>query len=455
MSNIRHFLLSFVALIFVNATIIDGAFARGAPDGFADLVDDLTPAVVNISTAQTISRPGVLKTSDQQALSLGSGFIVTSSGIVVTNNHVIQKADEIKVTLSDGREYTAILRGKDEETDLAVLQMQEVTGKMPFVKFGDSNKARVGDWVIAIGNPFGLGGSVSAGIISASNRNIQSGLYDDYIQTDAAINRGNSGGPLFDTDGNVIGVNTAIFSQTGGSVGVGFAVSSDLAANIVKQIIDNGVVRRGFLGVTLRDIEKADVTRFGLKNTEGAFVRGVTVGASADIAGIKTNDVIVKFDGKKIKVTRDLNRAIADAPVDRKLPVEVIRNAQLIKLNVMLKWRGETLAQADQGSKNFEIMSKTAARASGLTMESPSVKIRNMFGIKGPVEGVVITSLDPESPAANIVQQGDVIREIAWEPVVGPKEAAEHLERLRKINSGPVQILVQRGDLQFYQLLKP
>ena len=453
--RVVRFFLCFVAVMMVTPL----AMAKGTPDGFADLVTKLNPAVVNISTAQRLNKaaePGSLrdKMGGKQALSLGSGFIITSSGIVVTNNHVIQNADEIMVTLNDGREFTATLRGRDELTDLAVLQMQGLTVKLPSVKFGDSKKSRVGDWVVAIGNPFGLGGSVSAGIISASNRNIESGLYDDYIQTDAAINRGNSGGPLFNMDGSVIGVNTAIFSQTGGSVGVGFAVSSDLATNVVRQLIDKGEVRRGFLGVNLRDVEKEDLTNSNLPNMNGAYVESVNNGTPAQRAGMKPGDVVISFDGREISESRDLNRAIADAEVGKALPLKVRRNGQVVKLSVILQLRQPDVLAFDPLGQS-QNLPKGAAMTAGMTLEKPSTKIRNRWGISGPVEGVVVTAIDPKSPVALVLQPGDVIIEMAWQKAESPKGVAASMEKLRKLNSGSVQVYVRRGDLLFYELIRP
>ncbi|MGD9800059.1 MAG: trypsin-like peptidase domain-containing protein, partial [Parvularculaceae bacterium] len=251
---------------------------RGTPDSFADLAEQLAPAVVNISSAQKV--PGgkgetaspLQKKFAPQAVSLGSGFIVDPKGIVVTNNHVIDNADQVTVTMSDGREFKAAIRAVDRETDIAVLELETPPAKLPYVNFGDSNTARVGDWVMAIGNPFGLGGTVTVGIISARNRDIDAGNFDDFIQTDAAINRGNSGGPLFDMTGKVIGINTAIYSQTGGSVGVGFAVPADLASVVVDQLLAHGETRRGWLGVSIDEMTPKLATELGFERPRGAVV---------------------------------------------------------------------------------------------------------------------------------------------------------------------------------------
>ncbi|MFQ5562114.1 MAG: Do family serine endopeptidase [Parvularculaceae bacterium] len=435
-----------------------GAQARGAPDGFADLAERLSPAVVNISTAQRVN--GVTTTGELEDLrrkfggrtaSLGSGFIVDPDGVVVTNNHVIDNADEITVTLHDGREFRATIRGRDSETDLAVLEIDDASVRFPYVEFGDSDRARVGDWVVAIGNPFGLGGSVTAGIISARNRDIQAGQYDDFIQTDAAINRGNSGGPLFNLDGEVIGINTAIYSQTGGSVGVGFAVPADLASTVVSQLLEYGETRRGWLGVTIDEVD-ADLARsIGLDRPRGALVSVVRPNSPALVAGVKPDDVIIEFNRKPVDSVRDLTRAVAETPVGTTAPMVVIRGSKRITLAVRVDRRETRLLAAATG----DILPKGAARSSGLTLQEPTSEVLQAYGLPAGVQGVVVTSVDPESPAAIILQPGDVILEIGWERITRPEAAVEKLEKLKNLNSGPVQIYVQRGDLLFYESLRP
>ncbi|MEZ5893391.1 MAG: trypsin-like peptidase domain-containing protein [Parvularculaceae bacterium] len=310
---LRGFAAVVAAAGLMTAPALAAAPGRNAPESFADLAERLTPAVVNISSAQ---RTAGAKTSgdlaplqrkfNQPAVSLGSGFIIDASGIVVTNNHVIDNADDITVTLHDGREFKATIRGVDRETDLAVLQLDGGATKFPFVSFGDSNAARVGDWVIAVGNPFGLGGTVTVGIVSARNRDINSGQYDDFIQTDAAINRGNSGGPLFDLNGKVVGINTAIYSQTGGSVGVGFAVPADLADTVVSQLLAYGETRRGWLGVSIEDVTPELASSMGLRAPKGAVITVVRPNSPAADAGLQPNDVIVLFNKREIGSVRDL-----------------------------------------------------------------------------------------------------------------------------------------------------
>ena len=319
----RHGLIAALAAISLGFGAAEAAAPyRGAPSSFADLAEQLTPAVVNISTSQRA--PGVKASGELaplqkkfsgQAVSLGSGFIIDATGIVVTNNHVIDNADEISVTLHDGSEYKATIKGVDRETDLAVLQLDAPGVKFPAVSFGDSGKARVGDWVIAVGNPFGLGGTVTVGVISARNRDIEAGNFDDFIQTDAAINRGNSGGPLFDMNGGVIGINTAIYSQTGGSVGVGFAVPSDLASLVVEQLIKYGETRRGWLGVSIDEVSPQLAGKTGLDRPRGAVVSVVRPNSPAQAAGIQANDIIVEFNKRPVSSVRELTRAVAETPV--------------------------------------------------------------------------------------------------------------------------------------------
>jgi serine protease Do len=416
------------------------AEARGAPDSFADLVERVTPAVVNISTTQRFGE------RDPQAASLGSGFIIDQAGLVVTNEHVIRNADEIKVILFDGREFPATLRAVDDETDLAVLEITANGVRFPAVRFGQSSKARVGDWVVAIGNPFGLGGSVSAGIVSAQERNIGTGLYDDYIQTDAAINRGNSGGPLFNMDGDVIGVNTVIYSDDGGSVGVGFAVNADLASQVVEQLIEFGTTRRGFLGVTPREVEAEDLASLGLSSMEGVVVAAVREDSPASRAGLVKDDVILRFGRLPIDDRTDLNRAVADTAAGETVELTVMRQGERLTLAVTLSKRERELRAA---------IGTPALNAGGLTLQAATDEVRRAYGIAEGVDGVVVTAVDPRGAISTILQPGDVIREIGWDSIDDPSDFSQHLQRLRQARSGPVQMLVQRGDRLFYDTINP
>ena len=455
--KVKSAAIALAASVFIAEAAVAAPVSRGAPESFAELAEQLTPAVVNISSAQSSKSRGSSEFESLQrkfgrpAVSLGSGFIIDPSGVVVTNNHVIDNADEITVTLNNGKEYKATLKGRDRETDLAVLQL-EGGSKFPHVSFGNLDRARVGDWVIAVGNPFGLGGSVTVGIVSARNRDIQSGQYDDFIQTDAAINRGNSGGPLFDLGGNVIGVNTAIYSQTGGSVGVGFAIPSDLARSVVDQLIEFGETRRGWLGVSIDDVTSDVAARLGLKDAKGALVTVVRSNSPASDAGVSANDVILEFNRRSINSVRDLTRAVAETKVGAKVPMVVRRDRKRVTLQVVVDRREDRLlASANPAAP----LPANAAVGSGLTLQEPNEELREAFSLPPGVEGVVVTAVDPDSPAAIVLRPGDVILEIGWERVSRASAAVDKLGKLRNLNSGPVQIYVQRGDLLFYESLRP
>ncbi|MGE0409770.1 MAG: Do family serine endopeptidase [Amphiplicatus sp.] len=433
--------------------------AAAPPEGFADLVEGLTPAVVNISTSQrsagapaTGELAPLLRKFGGRAVSLGSGFIVDPAGIVVTNNHVIDNSDEIAVTLGDGREYKATIKGVDRETDIAVLQLDAKGVKFPSVRFGDSASARVGDWVVAIGNPFGLGGTVTVGIISARNRDIEQGSFDDFIQTDAAINRGNSGGPLFDLKGSVIGINTAIFSQTGGSVGVGFAVPAELAATVVEQLLKYGETRRGWLGVSIDEVSPQLAAKLGFDRPKGAVVSVVRPDSPAAHAGVLPNDVILEFNKRAVNSVRDLTRAVAETPVGATAPMIVLRDKKRVTVMVKLDRRETAVLSAASG---LAPLPAGAAQGSGLTLQKPTRDIIAAFGLPADIEGVVVTNVDPESPASAVLMPGDVILEIGWERMTRPEVAVDKLTKLRNLNSGPVQVYIQRGDLLFYESLRP
>ena len=341
--------------------------------------------------------PGGPKGGDLQphkTNSLGSGFIVDTSGIVVTNNHVIADADEISIIMNDGSKFKAELVGVDKKTDLAVLKFKP-TKPLIAVKFGDSDKLRLGEWVIAIGNPFSLGGTVTAGIVSARNRDINSGPYDSYIQTDAAINRGNSGGPLFNLDGEVIGVNTLIISPSGGSIGIGFAVPSKTVAGVVDQLRQFGELRRGWLGVRIQQVTDEIAESLNIKPARGALIAGVDDKGPAKPAGIEPGDVVVTFDGKDIKEPKDLSRVVADTAVGKEVDVVIIRKGEEQTLKV-------TLGRLDDGDKAVQAAAKTqepaekpvTQKALGLDLATLSKDLRSRYKIKDSVKGVIITSVD-------------------------------------------------------------
>jgi len=449
--------------------------ARAAPGSFADLAEKLVPAVVNISTTQTVSAgetgpqtpfpPGSPfeeffkdfferqrpegRRPLRRATSLGSGFIIDPEGIVVTNNHVIDEADEITVILQDGTRLPAEVVGRDVKIDIAVLKI-EPKEPLTAIVWGDSEAARVGDWVLAIGNPFGLGGTVTAGIISARKRDINAGPYDAFIQTDAAINRGNSGGPLFNMNGEVIGINTAIISPSGGSAGIGFAVPTTLAKRSIDQIRKFGHTRRGWLGVNIQKVTDELAEGLGLDKPKGALVAGVRENSPAEAAGIQPGDVIVSFDGKDVPEMRALPLIVAETEVGAKVKVEVWRKGQLRTLEVTIGEleEAEKVAAASGGS-----LGKPARDVVTLGMKLAEITpaLRERFELSDEAEGVVVTAVDEEGAAAEKgLRPGDVIVEVAQEEVATPADVVAKVEEVEKSNRKSVLLLVRRGtDLRF------
>ena len=447
--------------------------ARAIPESFADLTDRLSPAVVNVSTAQMLDGgPGLEEGSPLEDLfrdlypdggqgprrvqSLGSGFVISPDGLVVTNNHVIEDADEVTINFPDGLSLTAEVIGTDPQTDLALLRIEH-SAPLPFVAFGDSDAARVGDWVLAIGNPFGFAGSVSAGIISARNRDINAGRYDDFIQTDAAINRGNSGGPLFNMQGEVIGVNTAIISPTGGSIGIGFAVPSTLAARIVNQLQEYGITKRGWLGVRIQTVNDELAEALGLERPAGALVAEVTPGGPAAEAGIEAGDVILNFDGKDVTEMRTLPRLVADTEVGKAVRVTVFRQGktQTLKATIgLLDEEGETAtadAVPDVADDDGEA---TELPRVGLTLRPLSQSARVEYGIAEDVEGVLVSEVAEGGAAAEKgVQPGDVIVEVGQEAVRTPAEVEAQVVKAVDADRKSVLFLIHSdGDLRFVPL---
>ncbi len=470
------------AMVLPTASTASGA-VRGT-DVIADVAEKVIDAVVNISTSQKVetrNAPTPQLPNDPQldelfrdffnrrgqqgeqnpqrgprrVNSLGSGFIIDPSGIVVTNNHVISEADEVTVILNDGSRLKAEVIGKDQKTDIALLRVK--TDKpLKAVKFGDSEKLRLGEWVIAIGNPFSLGGTVTAGIVSARNRDINSGPYDNYIQTDAAINRGNSGGPLFNLDGEVIGVNTAIISPSGGSIGIGFAVPSKTALPVIDQLKQFGETRRGWLGVRIQQVTDEIAESLKISPPRGALVAGVDDKGPAKPAGIEPGDVIVKFDGKDIKEMRDLPRAVADTPVGKQTPVIVIRKGKEETKTVTLGRLedGEKLAAVDP--KKESTPDKTVVKKSlGIELANMSDDLRKRYKIKDTVNGVVITGIDAGSPAAEKrLSPGDVVVQVQGEAVATPDALQARLDQLKKDGRKVVMLLLSKpdGETQFVAL---
>jgi serine protease Do len=387
--------------------------------------------------------------------SLGSGFVIDPSGIVVTNNHVISEADEITVIFNDGTRLKAEVIGKDQKVDLALLRVK-ADKPLKAVKFGDSEKLRLGEWVIAIGNPFSLGGTVTAGIVSARNRDINSGPYDNYIQTDASINRGNSGGPLFNLEGEVVGINTAIISPSGGSIGIGFAVPSKTALPVIDQLRQFGETRRGWLGVRIQQVTDEIAESLNIKPARGALVAGIDEKGPAKPAGIEAGDVIIRFDGKDIKEMRDLPRVVADAPVGKDVPVVIIRKGKeetrTVKLGRLEDGEKLALASKQQDTPaNPGVVKKTL----GIELSNLSDDLRKKYKIKDTVRGVVITGVEANSPAADKrLSAGDVIVEIAQESLANADDFQATIDKLKKEGRRSALLLVAGadGELRFVAL---
>ncbi len=460
------------------------ALARG-PDGISEVAETVIDAVVNISTSQTVdSKVGPMpqlppgspfeeffdeffknrrgqgdnpnrEHTPRRVNSLGSGFIIDASGIVVTNNHVISDADEINVILNDGAKLKAEIIGRDQKTDIALLRVKP-DRPLKAVKFGDSDKLRLGEWVIAIGNPFSLGGSVTAGIVSARNRDINSGPYDNYIQTDAAINRGNSGGPLFNLEGEVIGVNTAIISPSGGSIGIGFAVPSKTALPVIEQLRQFGETRRGWLGVRIQQVTDEIADSLGMKQTRGALVAGVDDKGPAKPAGIEPGDVIVKFDGHDIKEMRDLPRVVADTPVGKDVQVTVVRKGKeetkTVRLGRLEDGEKKPALAKNEGTPDEKSVVK---KTLGLDLSNLTEDLRKRYKIKDTVKGVVITAVEGGSAAADKrLSAGDVVVEVAQEPVSNAADVQKKIDQLKKDGRKSALLLIANaeGEVRFVAL---
>ena len=419
-------------------------YAKNTPQSFADLAEKLMPSVVNISTTQTIKTksnqfpfqfpPGspfedmfkeFERPQERKASSLGSGFVIKKNGIVVTNNHVIANADDI-VVIVNNKEYDAKVLGADPYADVAVLQIESKENFTP-VQFGDSDKARVGDWVVAIGNPFGLGGTVTSGIISARNRDINLTRYDDFIQTDASINQGNSGGPLFNLDGQVIGINTAILSPSGTSSGIGFAIPANAASNIINQLIKFGETKRGWLGVRIQQVTKEIAEVQQLKEPNGALIAGVSEGSPAEKSGIKPGDIILEFDGKKIKTMRNLPKIVANTEVGKNVNVKIWRNKKLISKQLVL---GRL-----ESSKEFLAENKKIKKPKYVEIEKLKISIRDLTsddidqrGLDKNLKGVVVTEISSKSPLSFLLTSGDIIVELQSQAIKNTKD----LEKVSK-----------------------
>jgi serine protease Do len=488
------------------SAMVAAAPRPGAPMSFADLAARLQPAVVNISTKQVLRvnrqqqlPPGLEDffrqfgapvpgqggddddnsggggsgggsggsggQSVQRGGSLGSGFLISADGYVVTNNHVISPArtgatvEEITVTLADRREYRATIVGRDQASDLALLK---INGQgLPFVRFGDSTRTRVGDWVLAIGNPFGLGGTVTAGIVSALHRNLQSGVYDRYIQTDASINMGNSGGPMFDLNGNVIGINTALYSPTGGNIGIGFAIPAEQARPVIEQLQKGGKVSRGYIGVGLQALDEDIAESLGIPKNQGELIRSVSPGGPAARAGIQQGDVVVAVNGQPVSPDQSLAYLVSQQPVGAKVPVTVVREGQRRTVTVTVAQRPteEELARqggtgedanpmASPGEQQQSTSQRSARESLGLTVQTLTPEIARSLRLSdATVKGVVVTAVDPNSDAASKgIQVRDVILSINQRATTTPEQAAAAVAAARAGGRKSVLLLIRRGN---------
>lgn len=474
--RLRAGLFAFGLTLLMVLMLVSRVEAKENEGTLADLAAALQDSVVNISTSQKVENafpegmpqlpegsPGerrfkeFLERRRQQqqrqrnVSSLGSGFVIDASGLIVTNNHVIKDADEIFINFVDGTKLKVEkVLGVDAKSDIALLQVKPEK-PLKAVKFGSSKKARVGDWVMAIGNPFGLGGTVTIGIVSAKNRDINAGPYDEFIQTDAAINRGNSGGPLFNMAGEVIGVNTAIISPSGGSIGIGFSVPSDTVVNIVDQLKKYGETRRGWLGVLIQRVTPDIAEGFGLDKPTGALIARVTKGGPAEKAGLQAGDIILEFDGNMVKSSRVLPKIVALTPVDKSVKVKVLRGDQELTVDVsiaLLQVNKTTEAKLspdqdlDEESDQMEL--------AGLTLGELSGEFRRKYRISNKLKGVAILAVDPESEAAKKgIRAGHVIVDVMHESVTSPEDVMKKVEKFKGRNGKSIIFYISRGNGEF------
>jgi serine protease Do len=467
--------LLIVTALFVSAPVVSSAQPEQIQTGFADLVEKLSPAVVNISTSQKVKGAqgyfgmpfeGLPNTpefepfrqffdrfggqmqqpQEREVFSLGSGFIIDAQGYVITNNHVVAEADEVAVTLSDNRKFTAEIIGRDPKTDMALLKIKD-SKPFPYVPMGDSDAMRVGDWVIAIGNPFGLGGSVTQGIISARQRSINAGPFDDFLQTDAPINRGNSGGPLFNTKGEVIGINSAIFSPSGGSIGIGFAIPTALAKPIIEQLKSQGHVVRGWLGVKIQEVTDEVAESVGLDSAKGALVMDVGAGSPAEKAGLKTGDIVLSFDGKEIKEMRFLPRMVAETKIGNSVPVSYWRDGKLQTTQVVVARLDEEDAEPVKASKDKKEKIGSSQTVLGMELVPLNAALKQNFSVRKGVEGLAILDVASGSEAAKRgIRGGDVIVAVNNIAVASVADMQKLVENARKAGRKFVLITIAREN---------
>ena len=458
------------AILLVALVTVPSGSAEASIDprqGFADLIEQVEPAVVTVEVSKTMDpqlsgysnggpqaeeflrrffgNPGMTGQPQQprQAQGVGSGFIVDDEGYIVTNNHVIEGADRVTVRLVDEREFEAEVVGYDEQTDLALLKID--ADDLTVSEFGDSDDARVGDWVVAIGNPFGLGGTATVGIVSARGRDIQSGPYDDYLQIDAPINRGNSGGPVFNTEGEVVGVNTAIFSPNGGSVGIGFAIPANMVSDIVEELKDSGAVDRGWLGVSLQNIDEEMAATLELPSTNGSLVAEVVKGSPAEKAGIEVGDVITEFDGASVDDGRELSRLVGGSDSGEKVAVTVLRGDKEVEINVQLGDAATRIAANDSEQKIKDL---------GMTLAPLTDDIRQSLGVDEEVSGAVVVRVDPNGVAATQgFRRGDIVIQADRQEIENPADLRNAMSGAKKKGKTSVPVLVKRGDVQRFASL--
>ena len=445
----------------------EAADQQTRPDSFTQLSKQLLPAVVNITTSKVIAND-LPMFEDGEPLSefnpffgrdpegfsqegaLGSGFVISADGLIVTNDHVITGADEINAVFSDGRTLRAELIGTDEATDIAVLKVEQ-DEPFAFVEWADSESAQVGDWVMAIGNPFGFGGSVSVGIVSARNRDIQSGNYDDYIQTDAAINSGNSGGPLFNLNGQVLGVNTAIITPTGGSVGLGFSIPSNLAQQISAQLIEFGKARRGWFGVNIQNADRDLAKAYGLEGGTGVIITRITEDGPASKADFEVGDLIVSFDGQAVRNERALTRIVADTEIGKQVRVELIRDGQVRTVDFEL---GEL--NADDGSDEEEVIETESTLTDnllGVDFVELTEDERRRYRVPSDITGVLVRSVSPRGPSFGKLSKGDVVMEMAFEVVETPEDALIAMDKAAEREGQPLLVRVYRNRQTRFQAI--
>ncbi len=480
----RTLLAAAISAALISATALNGVFAvpEASLDArnenalvqtssFANLIQSVKPAVVNISIAGKQTAGTSLATPNfefppgspfedlfrhffdgspeqrpdfggtPQTRAMGSGFIIDASGYVVTNHHVIDAGNTITVKLNDGSQYAAEVVGADPKTDLALLKI-DADKPLPFVSFGESDLARVGDWVVAIGNPFGLGGTATTGIISARGRDIQSGPFDDYIQIDAPINRGNSGGPLFDTSGRVVGVNTAIYSPNGGSVGIGFAIPSAMVKSVIEQLRAEGRVERGWLGVTIQPVDDDVANSLAMVKPQGALVAGVTTDSPAAKAGLRPGDVILSFNGKEVEQMKDLPWLVADVKAGKKVKMEVWRDGKERTLKAII----QSTPEQDARRASANNPDKLSAGKLGLKLAAISPDLRQRYRIPSDTKGVLILEVAPNSPAnAKGLRAGDVISMVGQTRVDNPEDVVREVKKASS-KSKTILLLVQRED---------